>query len=113
MHLVSARAGSTHLRFATPWQARWHVTVLSTFAKAAADKPLRFSTGLAQPTFGRSGTMPPLAPSLDDQKSSALHNISLCFVQSPKLILCSLDDLFPEFRAQGGKIFAESEFPDQ
>ena len=28
-------AGSTHLRSATPWQARWHVTVL----------PLRFSTG--------------------------------------------------------------------
>ncbi|MBQ4336945.1 MAG: hypothetical protein IJC34_07115 [Lentisphaeria bacterium] len=34
-------AGSTHLRYATPWQARWHVTVL----------PLRFSTGLVQPTF--------------------------------------------------------------
>ena len=41
MHLVSARAGST----------RGHVAVLSTFAKATADKPLRFSTGLAQPTF--------------------------------------------------------------
>ena len=61
MHLVSARAGSTHLRYATPWQARWHVTVL----------PLRFSTGGSRgrkpdsrqspkPTFGRSGTMPPL-----------------------------------------------------
>ena len=58
MHLVSARAGSTHLRYATPWQARWHVTVLSTFAKATADKPLRFSTGLVQPTFAAAAPCP-------------------------------------------------------
>ena len=73
MHLVSARAGSTHLRSATPWQARWHVTVLSTFAKATADKPLRFSTGGSRGRKPdsrpfRSGTMPPLDPSLDDFK---------------------------------------------
>ena len=50
-------AGSTHLRYATPWQARWHVTVLSTFAKATADKPLRFSTGLASPEQSEGGRL--------------------------------------------------------
>ena len=36
-------AGSTHLRSATPWQARWHITVL----------PLRFSTGQSVGLVGR------------------------------------------------------------
>ena len=47
MHLVSARAGST----------RWHVTAPSTFAKATADKPLRFGTGLATPEQSGGGRL--------------------------------------------------------
>ena len=50
-------AGSTHLRYATPWQARWHVTAPSTFAKATADKPLRFGTGLATPEQSGGGRL--------------------------------------------------------
>ena len=100
MHLVSARAGSTHLRYATPWQARWHVTAPSTFAKATADKPLRFGTGLAspeqsgggrleraqarQPTVTEADVRPrrhdaALDPSLDD--SDRLRSIKSVYIQ--------------------------------
>ena len=42
-----AGAGSTHLRYATPWQARWHVTA----------PPLRFGTGLATPEQSGGGRL--------------------------------------------------------